>query len=123
MAKFKDPDTEEIIEIVEFKTTYTGGESIYKEVKSGKQLVNKNGKPLEFIPVEKDWSDPDALPTFLTFGSKSAEEKKKILTKRSKDKSIQTNREYKDKRDFMDGKGEAKPKKKTNFPVTKSKKK
>ena len=56
---------------------------------------------------------------------KTLEEKKKILTKRSRDNQFQKNRELHDKKDFIDGKGVQKAKKKTNFilsPKTKKKK-
>jgi len=114
MAEFKDPDTQEIVMINEFITAYPGGVTTYKE-KNGKPLVNKSGKPLELIVKEKDWSDPESIPNFLAFGSKSNEEKKKILTKRSRDNQFQANRELHDKRDWINGKGIQKPKKKTNF--------
>lgn len=114
MAEFKDPDTGEITVINEFITAYPGGVTIYKE-KNGKQFVNKDGKPLELILKEKDWSDPESIPSFLSFGSKSNEDKKKILTKRSRDNQFQKNRELHDKKEWIDGKGLEKPKKKTNF--------
>ena len=80
MAKFKDPDTEEIVEIQEFKCTYKGGITVYKD-KFDKPLVNAANKPLEFIN-EKVF-DPDNIPMLCTFNSKSSADKTAILKKRA----------------------------------------
>lgn len=119
MADFKDPETGEVVR-QETQHSYSITSKVYKD-RFGKELRNANGKPLELVIEEKDWSDPDSVPSFLAFGSKSNEEKKKILTKRSRDRGIQDNRELKDKKDWIDGKGRPKPKVKQTFNVTETK--
>lgn len=113
MAEFKNPKTGEVeLEIRNF--TQNLKTKIYRD-SAGNELISKDGvTPLEMVIIPKDYSDPESMPQFLSFASKSNEEKKSTLLKRSKNQSIQANRELKDKKEWIDGKGEvkAKPKKK-----------
>ena len=99
MAKFQDPDTQEIIDIPTYIMGMVGGQPIYKG-KNGKQLVNTNNVPLVYVSEERAF-DLDNMPTLLGFAMKTREDKKKILQKRAKD---HFNKEVKEVKMNLDGK-------------------
>ncbi len=121
MGQFKDPDTGEII-CEHQQHTYSFSKEVYKD-RYGKELRNKDGKPLELVSEPKDWSDPASIPAYASFSAKTPAEKTAILKKRSRDRTFQENRELKDKKDWIDGKGRPKPKKKTTYKMSSKKKK
>lgn len=84
MAKFKDPDTGDIVDVPIVRTKFKDSGKIYCDG-SGMQLLNKNGKPLIEVP-RSEWDpnyDPTDLPTIGKFAMASKEDKQKILKKRS----------------------------------------
>jgi hypothetical protein len=84
MAQFRNVNSGEI----EFETnrySFNIKTKVYKDGSGNQILSKKDNSPLELVPIEKDYSDPDSLPQFLSFGSMTTDQKKKILKERSKD--------------------------------------
>lgn len=84
MAKFKDPQTLEIIDVLTVRTSFINGEQIFKD-KNGKQLVNINGIALIEVPRE-EWDENyevTDVPSLMNFSMSSKADKQRILKKRS----------------------------------------
>ncbi len=88
---FVDPDTGDEVFISRYSVVQTGdGNSVYKD-KRGKEIVNTNGKPMVFIPMEVDG---DISFSVGRYGMMSREDQKKSLKERSKDHAKKHLSEY-----------------------------
>ncbi len=81
MAKFRNPETNEIIELLTHKISYVDGKKIYKD-KNNKELKTESGLSFELID-ERDPNRPIEAPTFLKFDGASGSVKQGILKQRS----------------------------------------
>lgn len=81
MAKFKNPENGEVVEILTYSTIFRDGGKIYKD-KYGKELKTESGKPFEYID-ERDPNAPIEVPYFGKFSNSDGLGRQKILRERS----------------------------------------
>lgn len=100
MAKFKDPETDEVVDYLTYKTVFNNdGTKTYKD-KFNKVIANENGKPLLKIEKERKPGDPFECPSLLKFDSGSQAHKRKVLKERS---SADYKRNYEEKKQVQQG--------------------
>lgn len=100
MAKFKDPETGEVVDYLTYKTKFNSdGTKTYKD-KFNRVIVNKNGIPLEKIEKKRNPGDPIEFPALLKFDSGSQSHKRKVLQKRS---SADYKKNYEEKKQVQQG--------------------
>ena len=96
MPKFKDPETGEITEHLHVTTSFSGG--VKKHIdKYRKEIVNKNGLPLEIVKKVRKPGEAIGFPTFTKFNSANGAYKQNVLRKRSQadfKKNIEEKKEH-----------------------------